>query len=621
MRLVVKNLPRKASETEIRQAFSEFGVVTEIKIMKKPDGTPRRFGFVGFRDALSGEAAIRRLNNTYLSSSKICVEEATPVITSNPVENRGHSESLKVNVQTALNVEALQTDDSEFLKGNTVAAWSEDEDQLSESKRIIDIVPDGVDGVLDSARLRILNLPYITKEDALTEFFSKYGPVRESHIVRDEHEKSKGWGFVSFVFPEHAVACLQETKLAGVLFEGRIIKVEEALTRSAQVEQRILEARTFKDAKLQKRKLNASSEVQSWNLLFVSASSAASASAAAMNINKSEILDVTASDLAIRASVAETELIKRTRDWLELEGIDINCFTVKGGNIQNASITNTAERDKSTIIIKHLPVEFVKEAELQNLFAKFGDLIKFSVSPSKTVAIAQYRDPARAGKAFTELAYSRYHSSPLYLEWAPSDVFTGEKNLGSAANEPARQIESVTLYVKNLNFATTSESLKKVFSSHRGFVNARLVLRQGPDRKTFSCGYGFVDFKDSESCAEALFKYQGVNLDGSNLQLRASEPKSRGLDSGNVGSERLIIRNVAFEATKDELRKLLVTYANVSQVRLPKKPDGNHRGFAFVTFASIADAQTAFQTLQNTHFYGRKLVIEQSNSSEPAAAV
>jgi hypothetical protein len=35
-----------------------------------------------------------------------------------------------------------------------------------------------------------------------------------------------------------------------------------------------------------------------------------------------------------------------------------------------------------------------------------------------------------------------------------------------------------------------------------------------------------------------------------------------------------------------------------------------YRGFAFVEFTSTEEAKNAYSALENTHFYGRKLVIE-----------
>jgi len=47
-------------------------------------------------------------------------------------------------------------------------------------------------------------------------------------------------------------------------------------------------------------------------------------------------------------------------------------------------------------------------------------------------------------------------------------------------------------------------------------------------------------------------------------------------------------------------------------VRLPKRIDGHTRGFAFIDFMSKQEAKNAFQKLQDTHLYGRHLVIEYS---------
>jgi multiple RNA-binding domain-containing protein 1 len=45
-------------------------------------------------------------------------------------------------------------------------------------------------------------------------------------------------------------------------------------------------------------------------------------------------------------------------------------------------------------------------------------------------------------------------------------------------------------------------------------------------------------------------------------------------------------------------------------VRVPKKFDGKHRGFAFVEYLSKQDAAKAMEALGNTHLYGRHLVLE-----------
>ena len=94
-------------------------------------------------------------------------------------------------------------------------------------------------------------------------------------------------------------------------------------------------------------------------------------------------------------------------------------------------------------------------------------------------------EPAEARAAFKKLAYTKFESLPLYLEWAPIDTFskpnetsgetqvpeeTSSEVAGSA--QPNQQQDLIdeamvpepdtTLFVKNLNFDTTEEALKKV---------------------------------------------------------------------------------------------------------------------------------------------------------------
>jgi len=59
-----------------------------------------------------------------------------------------------------------------------------------------------------------------------------------------------------------------------------------------------------------------------------------------------------------------------------------------------------------------------------------------------------------------------------------------------------------------------------------------------------------------------------------------------------------------------ELRELFANFGSLKSLRMPKKFDGSHRGFAFVLFANSHEAQEAMQRLAATHLYGRRLVLE-----------
>ena len=57
-RLMIKNLPAKLNDAALRKHFGQKGKVTDAKVVKKPDGTSRRFGFIGYSSADEAAAAL-----------------------------------------------------------------------------------------------------------------------------------------------------------------------------------------------------------------------------------------------------------------------------------------------------------------------------------------------------------------------------------------------------------------------------------------------------------------------------------------------------------------------------------------------------------------------------------
>jgi len=69
--------------------------------------------------------------------------------------------------------------------------------------------------------------------------------------------------------------------------------------------------------------------------------------------------------------------------------------------------------------------------------------------------------------------------------------------------------DNVTLFVKNLNFDTTTEGLTKAFKHLKGMRTARVSMK--PNKKTgkpLSMGFGFVEFDTKENAMSALKSMQ-----------------------------------------------------------------------------------------------------------------
>ena len=293
------------------------------------------------------------------------------------------------------------------------------------------------------------------------------------------------------------------------------------------------------------------------------------------------------------------------------------------------------KRSKTAIIVKNLPAKTPIET-IRNKFASHGELQRVIMPPDCPTCLLEFTEPSEARTAFRSLAYINFNGNPLYLEWAPEDAFTkpadkSQKVSNSAADvaadaaqqtKPKPEIveeksnstgssklleENSTLFVKNLNFNTTDESLREFFESALGggTVHEATIAKKNDTKnpgKVLSMGYGFVQFKKASIATEALKNLQHRLLDEHSIELKRSNraenateavKTSRKVSQDNPGkaSTKLIVRNVPFEATQKEVQDIFATFGNLKSVRLPKKVTGSHRGFAFVEFLSKEEAQ------------------------------
>ena len=79
MNIYVGNLSKQATEDDLREAFSQFGTVAEVSVMKNRDtGTPRGFAFVEMPNGQQAKTAINELDLTQIAERCITVSAARP---------------------------------------------------------------------------------------------------------------------------------------------------------------------------------------------------------------------------------------------------------------------------------------------------------------------------------------------------------------------------------------------------------------------------------------------------------------------------------------------------------------------------------------------------------------
>ncbi|KAG5008345.1 hypothetical protein JHK82_026269 [Glycine max] len=207
----------------------------------------------------------------------------------------------------------------------------------------------------------------------------------------------------------------------------------------------------------------------------------------------------------------------------------------------------------SRICVKCLP-EYVMEDRLRELFSEKGEITDVKLMRTRTsrngaeeldledqedtcgkgVAHDKAQVNPEAEKVVSESCRLFVHNlpytatdaplylewAPLYLEWAPSNILSQSStfkkmkmNSGIGENDVKQlkleqnvlrisyvdigpdRVQARTLFVKNLNFNTTDESLRKHFSENmkEGAILSVKVKKHLKNGKNVSMGYGFVE--------------------------------------------------------------------------------------------------------------------------------
>lgn len=484
----------------------------------------------------------------------------------------------------------------------------------------------------ETGRLFIRNILYDSTEAEFRELFSLYGAILEVHVAIDTRTgKSKGFVYVQFENPEDAVSAFRA--MDKQIFQGRLLHILAGdAKKDHKLDEFALKNLPLKKQRELKKKAQASKAQFNWNSLYMNNDAVLDSVAAKMGISKAQLIDPQNSSSAVKQALAEAHVIGDVRKFFEDRGVDLTSFDHK-------------ERDDRVILVKNFPYGTSSD-EIGELFAEYGQIKRVVMPPSGTIAIVEFRDAPGGRAAFTKLAYRMFKKSILYLEKGPKDLFTREPtanesvetmkegedavdakitatdvmadDVNESEDEVIEKGPTVSIFVKNLSFSTTTPQLSSFFEKLPGFVVA--LVKTKPDPKNaggvLSMGFGFAEFKTKENAEAAIRALDNTVLDGHRVQLKLSHRKSGSSGDGAANANKsdktnkIIIKNLPFEASRKDVLELFGAYGQVKSVRVPKKFDKSARGFAFVEYTLLKEAESAMDLLKGVHLLGRRLVMQ-----------
>lgn len=184
----------------------------------------------------------------------------------------------------------------------------------------------------------------------------------------------------------------------------------------------------------------------------------------------------------------------------------------------------------------------------------------------------------------------------------------------------------LTLFVGRLPPSARSEQLEELFSQVGPVKQCFVVTEKGSK----ACrGFGYVTFSMREDVQRALKEittFEGCKI---NVSVAKKKLKNKSKEKGgNENSEspkkeqkpkrakvadkkaRLIIRNLSFKCSEDDLKTIFAQYGAVLEVNIPRKPDGKMRGFAFVQFKNLLEAGKALKSMNMKEIKGRTVAVD-----------
>ena len=85
------------------------------------------------------------------------------------------------------------------------------------------------------------------------------------------------------------------------------------------------------------------------------------------------------------------------------------------------------------------------------------------------------------------------------------------------------------IYVGNLPYSATDDSLRQTFEQHGSIVSANVIMDRDTDR---SRGFGFVEFSSDDDGRNAITALDGTDMDGRALRVNEAHERPGGGGGG-----------------------------------------------------------------------------------------
>lgn len=187
----------------------------------------------------------------------------------------------------------------------------------------------------------------------------------------------------------------------------------------------------------------------------------------------------------------------------------------------------------------------------------------------------------------------------------------------------------MSLFIGNLSWDTTSESLEDYFSEDFSIASAVVQRHEDSDR---SKGWALVTLSKPEEMDDFINQFNDQQFDGRSMVVRMDRGATRSTTTKTARPRRqrrqdtrddnvtaveaapsmkLFVGNLSWDTTSEQLDSAFAECGGkVVSAEVMLKQDSRSRGWGIVEFASVEDADAALKNMDGSTIDGREIKVE-----------
>ncbi|KAI5184278.1 multiple RNA-binding domain-containing protein 1 [Nematocida homosporus] len=532
MRVVVKNLPSLVTETEIRNHFSVKGPITDVRLLTSATGESRRVAFLGYKTEEISRESVVYYNKSYYKGHRLVMEpvlERRKLMEEDELRSKRRNRAMElsgVGIAEMKEIVQLISKKKEGSWENEVGLKEDDlkegitegssQDKVEEviQKYKLKVESEAKMKVLDTGEIFVTGLPYTATEEEVEVEFAKYGAVSEVYLKHKERENAWGEGetlncghaLITYAFPQDAYALLGRE----LVFQGRNLTI---LPSRGKPKEEV----SLKNRSNQSR--------GKYTALFFNFTAILGIAAKEKRVSKSEILRDKGVGIGGRIALLESELVERTKKFLEVEGIAEGCTCHKKG-------CTCMFISKKSLLIKNIPYN-TTEVEIRKYFSTY---IRAVFSPSKTLVVLEYATKSDAANELKKNNFAKIRDHPVYVEYlqvtqarytrelagtpppttTPDNSATLPPSTTTKPNQSGanHSIQHQKIILKNIPFQAGRPEVSEILD---GLIGKEYKLRFPKKADGTHRGFCFVEPQNQEQVALLLSKIKHLHLYGRHI--------------------------------------------------------------------------------------------------------